>query len=78
MVHGLKEEDDPARFAELQKEMARNADSAYDLAAIFGVKDVIDPRETRAYPRGDARDPYAAADQWRWTSFAVQLRPTSF
>ena len=48
VVHGVREEEDPARFQELMKEMARNG-SAYDLAAIFGVKDVIDPRETRAY-----------------------------
>ena len=32
----------------LLKEMTRNG-SAYDLAAIFGVKEVLDPRETRAY-----------------------------
>ena len=48
VVHGVKEEDDPARFADLLAEMTRNG-SAYDLAAIFGVKDVLDPRETRAY-----------------------------
>lgn len=48
VVHGVKEEDDPARFQELLKDMARNG-SAYDLAAIFGVKDVLDPRETRSY-----------------------------
>lgn len=48
VVHGLKEEDDPPRFEKLLKEMARNG-SAYDLAAIFGVKEVLDPRDTRAY-----------------------------
>jgi len=48
VVHGVKEEDDPERFQQLLAEMARNG-SAYDLAAIFGVKDVLDPRETRAY-----------------------------
>jgi methylmalonyl-CoA decarboxylase subunit alpha len=48
VVHGVKEEDDPPRFQQLLKDMARNG-SAYDLAAIFGVKEVIDPRETRAY-----------------------------
>jgi methylmalonyl-CoA decarboxylase subunit alpha len=48
VVHGLKEEEDPPRFEKLLKEMARNG-SAYDLAAIFGVKEVLDPRETRAY-----------------------------
>ena len=48
VVHGVKEEDDPERFARLLAEMARNG-SAYDLAAVFGVKDVLDPRETREY-----------------------------
>lgn len=48
VVHGVTEEQDPLRFAELLKEMARNG-SAYDLAAIFGVKEVLDPRETREY-----------------------------
>jgi acetyl-CoA carboxylase carboxyltransferase component len=48
VVHGLKEEDDPERFATLLAEMARNG-SAYDLAAVYGVKDVLDPRETREY-----------------------------
>jgi acetyl-CoA carboxylase carboxyltransferase component len=48
VVHGVKEEDDPVRFEQLLKEMTRNG-SAYDLAAIFGVKEVLDPRETRAY-----------------------------
>lgn len=47
-VHGVKEEDDPIRFQQLLKEMTRNG-SAYDLAAVFGVREVIDPRETRAY-----------------------------
>lgn len=48
VVHGANEEDDPQRFQELLAEMARNG-SAYDLAAVYGVKDVLDPRETREY-----------------------------
>lgn len=48
VVHGVREEDDPVRFNDLLKEMARNG-TAYDLAAIFGVKEVLDPRETRNY-----------------------------
>jgi acetyl-CoA carboxylase carboxyltransferase component len=48
VVHGVEEEDDPARFGALLSEMARNG-SAYDLAAVYGVKEVLDPRETRAY-----------------------------
>jgi len=48
VVHGIKEEDDPERFNTLLAEMARHG-SAYDLAAVFGVKEVLDPRETREY-----------------------------
>jgi acetyl-CoA carboxylase carboxyltransferase component len=48
VVHGVSEEDDPQRFRALLAQMARNG-SAYDLAAVYGVKDVLDPRETRAY-----------------------------
>jgi acetyl-CoA carboxylase carboxyltransferase component len=48
VVHGIKEEDDPKRFGDLLKEMARNG-SAYDMGAVFGVKEVLDPRETREY-----------------------------
>lgn len=49
IVHGLEEQDDPERFAALVKEMRLRGGSAYDLAAVCGVKDVIDPRETRSY-----------------------------
>jgi acetyl-CoA carboxylase carboxyltransferase component len=48
VVHGVKEQDDPQRFATLLAEMARNG-SAYDLGAVYGVKEVLDPRETREY-----------------------------
>ena len=48
VVHGVKEADDPGRFADLLKDMARNG-GAYDLAAVYGVKEVLDPRETREY-----------------------------
>lgn len=48
VVHGIKEEDDPDTFAQRLSEMARHG-SAYDLAAVFGVKEVLDPRETREY-----------------------------
>ncbi|MGH7239803.1 MAG: carboxyl transferase domain-containing protein, partial [Candidatus Saccharimonadales bacterium] len=49
IVHGLEEQDNPERFAALVKEMRLRGGSAYDLAAVCGVKDVIDPRETRSY-----------------------------
>ena len=48
VVHGVEEEDDPERYQELLKEMARDG-GAYDLAAVYGVKEVLDPRETRDY-----------------------------
>ena len=48
VVHGVEEADDPVRYQALLKEMARDG-GAYDLAAVFGVKEVLDPRETRAY-----------------------------
>jgi len=48
VVHGVKEEEDPERFRILLADMARDG-SAYDLAAVYGVKEVLDPRETRAY-----------------------------
>ncbi|HVO89496.1 MAG TPA: carboxyl transferase domain-containing protein, partial [Casimicrobiaceae bacterium] len=48
VVHGVREEDDPERFAKLLKEMQRNG-SAYDLAAVYGVREVLDPRDTRSY-----------------------------
>ena len=48
VVHGIKEEDDPQRFQQLLAEMSRHG-SAYDLGAVFGVKEVLDPRETRDY-----------------------------
>jgi acetyl-CoA carboxylase carboxyltransferase component len=48
VVHGVKEEDDPQRFGDLLKDMARTG-GAYDLAAVYGVKEVLDPRETREY-----------------------------
>ncbi len=49
IVHGIEEEDDPQRFHELVDDMRARGGSAYDLAAICGVKDVIDPRDTRNY-----------------------------
>ena len=48
VVHGVEEADDPARYRELLREMSRDG-GAYDLAAVYGVKEVLDPRETRAY-----------------------------
>lgn len=49
IVHGIEEDDDAEKFHKLVDEMRARGGSAYDLAAICGVKDVIDPRETRSY-----------------------------
>jgi acetyl-CoA carboxylase carboxyltransferase component len=49
IVHGIIEDDDPERFNQLVNEVRARGGSAYDLAAVYGVKEVIDPRETRAY-----------------------------
>lgn len=46
VVHGLRQGDDPDRFAQLWEEVSRNT-TAYDLAGRFLAQDVIDPRQTR-------------------------------
>lgn len=48
VVYGVRQEDDPQRFAELVAEVQRDS-SAYDLAGIFAAQAVIDPRESRAW-----------------------------
>jgi methylmalonyl-CoA decarboxylase subunit alpha len=49
IVHGVDEKDDPEQFNQLVDEMRERGGSAYDLASVYGVKEVFDPRETRAY-----------------------------
>lgn len=48
ILHGLKEEDDPARFRQLADDIARDS-SAWGLAELYEAQSVIDPRDTRAY-----------------------------
>lgn len=48
IVHGIQEEEDPEKFAELLKDFQRDT-TAYDMAAVYGVYEVIDPRDTRDY-----------------------------
>ena len=48
VVHNLREEDDPARFRELLKEMERETEP-WEAAGIFGLNEIIDPAETRSY-----------------------------
>ena len=48
VLHGLKQEDDPARFKELIAEVQRDT-SAWALAELYEAQTVIDPRDTRDY-----------------------------
>jgi len=48
VLHGLRREDDPARFAELMEEIARDS-APWPLAGLYESQAVIDPRETRDY-----------------------------
>lgn len=48
IVYAVKKEDDPERFEQLARDVAKET-SAYDLAAPFMAHAVIDPRETRTY-----------------------------
>jgi methylmalonyl-CoA decarboxylase subunit alpha len=50
ILHGLKREDDPARFDKLATEIARDS-SAWELAAGYQAQSVIHPAETRDYLR---------------------------
>jgi acetyl-CoA carboxylase carboxyltransferase component len=47
IVHGVKESDDPARYAELLKELERDT-SAFDMADAYVAQHVINPVDTRA------------------------------
>lgn len=48
IVHGIRAQDEPLDFERHLDEMER-ASTAYDVAAVYGVQDVIDPRETRTW-----------------------------
>ncbi|MEH7246874.1 carboxyl transferase domain-containing protein [Neobacillus niacini] len=48
IVHGVNREDNPEQFEKLMKEFALDT-TAYDMAAVYGVQKVLDPRETRNY-----------------------------
>ena len=47
IVHGVREADDPVRYAELLKEMERDT-SAFDMAGAYTAQHVINPVDTRA------------------------------
>ena len=48
ILHGLKKEDDPERFAQLAAEIEQD-NSVWGLAALYETQSVIDPRDTRDY-----------------------------
>lgn len=48
VVHGLDPEREPELYAERLAEMSRDT-TAYDVARVYGVQEVIDPVDTRAY-----------------------------
>lgn len=48
VLFGVRQEDDPVRFKELEQEIAQDS-SAWSLAALYETHSVIDPRETRNY-----------------------------
>jgi len=48
VLHGVRVEDDPERFAALAAELDRDT-GAWDLAGLYEAQYVIDPRETRAH-----------------------------
>jgi acetyl-CoA carboxylase carboxyltransferase component len=48
VLHGVRQEDDPARFKQLIAEVERDT-SAWALAGLYEAQNVIDPRDTRAY-----------------------------
>jgi len=48
VVYGEEVRNDPEKYEQHLAEMARDS-SAYGLASVYGVKEVLDPRETRDY-----------------------------
>lgn len=48
VVYAVRREDDPERYDELLRQVSQDS-SAYDLAAAYMARSVIDPRETRAH-----------------------------
>jgi acetyl-CoA carboxylase carboxyltransferase component len=48
VLYGVKQEDDPERFAQLKAEVERDT-AAWGLAELYEAQDVIDPRDTRDY-----------------------------
>ena len=59
VVHGVDAESDPELYAQRLAEMAKGT-TAYDVARVFGVEQVIDPAETRDFILGALKDHYRA------------------
>ena len=75
VLHGIKREDDPARFDQLKADMARDT-SAYALAGAFGVQAVIAPEQTRTWlidglatHRRDRNGGIGAHDMRAWPTY---------
>jgi acetyl-CoA carboxylase carboxyltransferase component len=48
VLYGIKQQDDPERFAQLKADVERDT-SAWGLAELYEAQNVIDPRDTREY-----------------------------
>jgi acetyl-CoA carboxylase carboxyltransferase component len=48
VLYGIRQQDDPERFAQLKAEVERDT-SAWGLAELYEAQNVIDPRDTREY-----------------------------
>ena len=48
VLHGIKQQDDPEKFAQLKAEVERDT-SAWGLAELYEAQHVLDPRDTRAW-----------------------------
>ncbi len=59
VVYGVTQEDDPELYERRLAEMARES-TAYDVARVYGVQDVIDPADTRGFLIGALRDNHLA------------------
>ncbi|GLW99397.1 carboxyl transferase domain-containing protein [Microtetraspora sp. NBRC 16547] len=59
VVYGIQPESDPEEYERRLAEMARGS-TAYDIARVYGVQDVIDPVDTRSFVLAALRDNHLA------------------
>jgi methylmalonyl-CoA decarboxylase subunit alpha len=55
VVHGIEQDKEPELYEQRLQEMARES-TAYDVARVYGINDVIDPVDTRRFILGALRD----------------------